>query len=622
MPDRPHGQAAGTLTSVTVAVVPDMSSLRGRPAQLVHQLGLPGVVLVAAVLADLGVLGSAAIDSTGAALRDLLLLPGIVGLSACAVWGRSRPVLAAWAGACVLAASTALLTVTHAPTYSTLLPETTFAECVAGTLLVYYCARSARVAAAAVTTVALVVTELASIVFRGYIGDVERVTLLVGILLLAGAVGLGMRARQAGATLRGPELLRTQWLLVGLLALTLFLDASVIMRDAGPSLVLLLPAAGSAVVAVLAARHPVRAVAGLAGMFTLTTLLAVLTADGMRFESVGGLPITATLSGMIVVAQLVRTEPLRHRAGGIAVLAGVVAGNASIQVYGSPYSSSSVESMLSSLAIAAVLLLGLAIAIGMFLRARDSERTTTVEAAIAEAQAAERMALARELHDIVAHHVTGIVVQAQAVRVVAQQNPHVVADSLGQIENAGTEALVAMRRLVRSMRGDGVDAGENQGSNEQATTDLGADLHRLAGSGTHGVAVDVDVDLPTSPRQEVARSALRIVQEALTNVTKHAAGATRASVSVRTTGTDTTEAGTDAAAGNGTADGTVDGLRIRVADDGAPGEPGPVTVPGGYGLVGMHERVELLGGTLRTGRGDDGWVVEAWLPLRGDEESQ
>nr|WP_246381597.1 histidine kinase [Prauserella isguenensis] len=231
------------------------------------------------------------------------------------------------------------------------------------------------------------------------------------------------------------------------------------------------------------------------------------------------------------------------------------------------------------------------------------------------------MALARELHDVVAHHVTGIVVQAQAVRIVAEQNPHVVADSLGQIENAGTEALAAMRRLVRSMRGEAGDAGagtgEQSGPGEQATTDLDSDLRKLATSAVHGVPVQLDVDVPPGLPQEVARSALRIVQEALTNVSKHASGAAAAWVTVR--------------GGNGdpeSGDGR-DQLHIRVADDGGPGDPGPLAAVGGYGLVGMRERVELLGGTLTAGRPrdrdgerDDGWVVEAWLPLQGEEESQ
>jgi signal transduction histidine kinase len=237
-------------------------------------------------------------------------------------------------------------------------------------------------------------------------------------------------------------------------------------------------------------------------------------------------------------------------------------------------------------------LLGISVAIGLFFRARDSERIRVVEAAVTEAQTSERMALARELHDVVAHHVTGIVVQAQAAKMMGDKNPTLAMEALGRIEEAGTEALVAMRRLVRSMR-------SSTDGTEQATTDLAADLRRLAETAHLGVPTELDLRIPPDVPQEVARSALRLVQESLTNVGKHAAAASRVCVLAEVAGGE---------------------LHIRVSDDGRMRDPRPVGGSGGYGLVGMRERVELLRGRLHAGPVDGGWVVEAWLPLEGDAE--
>jgi signal transduction histidine kinase len=146
------------------------------------------------------------------------------------------------------------------------------------------------------------------------------------------------------------------------------------------------------------------------------------------------------------------------------------------------------------LAISAILLLGISVASGLFLRSRDSERAQIVQSAVTDAQTSERMALVRDLHDVVAHHVTGIVVLAHAAKLTAEQNPKLAADVLGSIDEAGTEALAAMRRPVRSMRGD-TPPNTNEFS-EQATTDLAADLRKLVDSANHGVPTTVELDLP------------------------------------------------------------------------------------------------------------------------------
>ncbi|MCR3720503.1 MULTISPECIES: sensor histidine kinase [Prauserella salsuginis group] len=596
--------------------MPDTSPFRERVTRLLRQVDPAIMVLLAAVLADLAVLLPAATDGVGMPLVDLIPLPGILLLAACAVTGRSRPVFAGWSGACVLGANSVLINFTDAPTFSTLLPETSFAECVAGLLLVYYCARSAPAAIAVVTISALVTAEVATAVLRD--AGVHILQLAgMGLALLVVAVVPGARARQGIGDGALGTLLRQQWLLVGVLALALFLDASIVLSGPDVDLVMIVPAIAAVVLALRGVNHPFSHAFGISGVIAATTMLALLTrAD--RYVSLGGVPVAVTASGMVVTALLVRLESPRRAVTAIATLSAAVAIGTVVQIvtFIQPFTHYDRRfQLLQGLAVTAVLLLGISVAIGLFLRARDSERKTTVEAAVAEAQTAERMALARELHDVVAHHVTGIVVQAQAVRIVAEQNPHVVADSLGQIETAGTEALAAMRRLVRSMRGETGDAaaaaGEQPGPGEQATTDLDADLRKLATSAVHGVPVQLDVDVPQGLPQEVARSALRIVQEALTNVSKHATGASAAWATVR----GETDAGGPDESGRAL-------LHIRVADDGEPGEPGPLAAVGGYGLVGMRERVELLGGTLTADRHGGGWVVEAWLPLQGDEESQ
>jgi signal transduction histidine kinase len=251
----------------------------------------------------------------------------------------------------------------------------------------------------------------------------------------------------------------------------------------------------------------------------------------------------------------------------------------------------------SSTALLLLFLLLVSIAAGVYFRARDRERNQTVKAAVTSAQQGERMALARELHDVVAHHVTGIVVQAQAALLVAEKNPEVAVPALEKIERSGTEALTAMRTLVGSLR-DGTAAwtAGNTDMADQATTDLAGDLAGLA-ENFAGPPVELDLTLPDELPHEVGRSVLRLVQESLTNVGKHAPDASAVRVLVAETPSDT--------------------LHIRVSDDGSHRPANPAGGSGGYGLVGMRERVELLGGRFEAGpSGYVGWSVEAWLPLR------
>lgn len=205
------------------------------------------------------------------------------------------------------------------------------------------------------------------------------------------------------------------------------------------------------------------------------------------------------------------------------------------------------------------------------------------------AVAAERARIARELHDVISHNVSVMVVQAAAARDVSARRPERAREALASIESIGREALVELRRLLGVVSGG--DDGDRAGFSPQPGLARLPELLEQVGAG--GLEVGLTVtgeqrDLPAG----VDLSAFRIVQEALTNTLKHA-DASRADVSVRYT---------DA------------GLEVEVLDDGvANGGPG-----GGRGIVGMRERAALLGGELWAGpRPAGGFRVCARMPLEG-----
>lgn len=197
----------------------------------------------------------------------------------------------------------------------------------------------------------------------------------------------------------------------------------------------------------------------------------------------------------------------------------------------------------------------------------------------------ERVALARELHDTVAHHVSAIAVQAQAGGVVAGTQPEKAAEVLAAIESEASRTLAEMRSMVQVLREEEVVA---------YSPPLGvADLPALARTAaTPAVEVTLDGSSTRLPRP-VDTALYRLAQESLTNAVRHARGATRVGIDVRREG---------------------DAVRLRVSDDGRT-EPGPAPEPG-FGLLGMAERAQLLGGSFSAGPGPEGgWVVEAVLPV-------
>ncbi|WP_371679023.1 sensor histidine kinase [Streptomyces sp. NBC_01276] len=207
---------------------------------------------------------------------------------------------------------------------------------------------------------------------------------------------------------------------------------------------------------------------------------------------------------------------------------------------------------------------------------------------------AERLELARELHDLVAHHVTGIVVEARAARFTKVTAEH-AAEIFGRIETAGGEALGSMRRLVTILRQEDAAAAPAGTTPVAGLADLRRLVERFSATGPP-VVLSIEEGLDDRLPDLVAATAHRIVLEALTNVSKHAATATAVRIGLRT---------------------VPSGLEVRVADDGGrPARLSDKARGGGYGLAGMAERAEALGGSLTAGPAPEGgWLVIAVLPL-------
>jgi signal transduction histidine kinase len=215
--------------------------------------------------------------------------------------------------------------------------------------------------------------------------------------------------------------------------------------------------------------------------------------------------------------------------------------------------------------------------------ARAAALLAEQEAQTREAAQQERDRIARELHDVVAHAVSLMVVQAGAERVAHPSSPS--HDTLVAIEDAGRKALVELRSMLGVLRTTGQEDADPQP--DLAALPVLVEQVRAAGLPVE-LHVDGDADVPAG----LALSAYRVVQEALTNVLRHA-GEVPTCVSVR-----------------------VDPQRVLVEVSSELPPAGRPSTPGsGRGLTGMHERVSLHGGNLTAGADGSRWVVRARLPL-------
>jgi signal transduction histidine kinase len=212
----------------------------------------------------------------------------------------------------------------------------------------------------------------------------------------------------------------------------------------------------------------------------------------------------------------------------------------------------------------------------------DRERELLAERAVAD----ERVRIAQELHDVVAHNVSLIVVQAQALRATVPDQR--VAQTTTDIADLGRTAMAEMHRTLKLLRAHEDHAAQRAPQPGLADLDDLLDRSRAA-----GLRVDVAVEGAARPlAQSVDLSAFRILQEALTNVIKHA-GHAHTTVLL---------------------DYRPDALELTVTDTGDTAPP-PAPAPGGHGLIGMRERATLFGGTLTAGpRDDHGFEIHAVLP--------
>ncbi|MGW3086175.1 sensor histidine kinase [Streptomyces sp. NPDC001108] len=227
--------------------------------------------------------------------------------------------------------------------------------------------------------------------------------------------------------------------------------------------------------------------------------------------------------------------------------------------------------------------------LGTALRAQEVRRRRAVQ----DVRQAERLALARDLHDLVAHHMTGIIVQANAARTIHAAAPDKVEPILEAIALAGTETLESMRRLVRVLREEN-HTPLRPGDLLAELGDLTAEFTRRDPGGPPLRLEFTAAARSTRFSPEVETSVYRVVQEALTNIRRHAPGE-RATVHL---------------------DAVADWLYVTVTNTVPRHQPArPAGGQGGLGLVGLRERVEALDGTFRAGPSGTGhWQVSAALP--------
>jgi signal transduction histidine kinase len=325
------------------------------------------------------------------------------------------------------------------------------------------------------------------------------------------------------------------------------------------------------------------------------TVLGICVASGV---DVGGHFLPPVFLGPAILVAVYSVAAYGDRWVSLAGLAAAELGLAAVQLTRGSFEEPSAWVPFAPI-IAAAWLLGHFVGDRHVYAARLEERTAELEQAREElarrAVAEERLRLARELHDVVAHSMSVIAVQSGVGAHVAESRPEEVGKALAAIEATSRAALEELRRLLGVLRQDG----EPQAS--LAPVPGLADLEGLLGEvAKAGLAVRLRVEGTPSPLPAgVDLSAYRIVQEALTNVVKHA-GPAQAQVTIGYRDRDVT---------------------VEVTDDGrgAAAPAGDGRGGTGHGLVGMRERVAVFGGDLEAGpRPGGGFRVAARLPLAAE----
>ncbi|MQS13642.1 two-component sensor histidine kinase [Streptomyces kaniharaensis] len=330
-------------------------------------------------------------------------------------------------------------------------------------------------------------------------------------------------------------------------------------------------------------RFGLATVAGVAGAASVAVSAAVWFAgrwtESSRWPGLVGLFELAAL--LLLAVLTLRTEEGRRCAAATWTIGGAVA------LWPSRFDGvTGPDDVFTLFGFGAVLSLP-AVLIGLYLRGLDEGRRR----AVAEARRAQRLDLAHDLHDFVAHDVSGMVAQAQAGAYLATIDPARAVAMFERIEQAGQRALASLDRTVQLLRTE-----EGTGRSPQPGL---AELAEVAERFTASGGAEVRLELPDEPvPREVEGTAHRIVVEALTNVRRHAPGARQVDVRARHTG---------------------GWLELTVTNDGrAPGSGGRPRRSGGSGLPGLTARVEALGGTFDAGADEgEAWRVTARLPLEG-----
>jgi signal transduction histidine kinase len=220
------------------------------------------------------------------------------------------------------------------------------------------------------------------------------------------------------------------------------------------------------------------------------------------------------------------------------------------------------------------------------LRLLETEQDQQARIAVAE----ERARIARELHDVVAHAVSVMVVQADGAAYAVRGQPELAERAVKTISSTGREALTELRRLLGVLRSEETAGERTPQPGTQSLSELAARVRAV------GLPVQLDIvgnvdDLPAG----VGLGIYRIVQEALTNSLKHAGAGSAATVRVERVG---------------------DRVDLSIVDNGHRASETLVGVSGGNGLIGMRERALVFGGTLEAGpRPTGGWQVRASLPI-------
>jgi len=363
----------------------------------------------------------------------------------------------------------------------------------------------------------------------------------------------------ANAPERGPR----DWALVAVLVCWSLVEV-VLRQDLAPRPLLLLAALAVLGPLLWRRRHPLVAVAVSFGTLTIVDAVRILTgSQGALLSS-----ISATL---ILAYALFRWGSGREAASGL----GIILLWLVITYVADPVSLAETVAGFAFFLFAA--------ALGAAIRYRAKTRVRDID----QAKAREREQLARELHDTVAHHVSGIAIQAQAGRAIAASHPERAVEALAIIEDAATRTLTELRAIVGVLRASQ--------DTEFAPQPGVAEVEQLATDGRTRPCVEVTLSGEFNDLSPAVGAAIyRLAQESITNARRHARHATQVTVAV--TGDD-------------------DRVRLTIDDDGAAAGG---RAPAGYGLVGMRERASLLGGTFDAGpAAERGWRVEAVLPRTG-----